>query len=512
MVLPTDLYRAQQVREIDRLVIAGEGMSGEVLMERAGCAAFNLMMERFPAARKISILCGSGNNAGDGFIVARLCKKIGLNPTIHYLKGSKALKGDALIAFNKAQISGVPIQAYAAANKIEFGDLIVDALLGTGIDRVVSGDMLALITAVNEATNKKSCPVLAIDIPSGLNADSGAVMGAAIKATLCISFIALKQGMLTADGPDYCGTIYFDDLAISSSIVDGATRNRSGDVAENAVEITQRLTAEEIMPLFKDRKHGSHKGDFGHVLIIGGDHGYIGAVVLAARAACRVGAGLISVATRSEHAALLNLHQPEMMVHGIEDTAALVLLMEKASVIAIGPGLGQGAWAQDMFALIKDVEKPVVIDADALNMLSMLSVTNLYQKDNWVLTPHPGEAGRLLSCDTAQVQQDRFAAIKNIEQKYGGICVLKGAGTLVYPVAGQTSLCSDGNPGMASGGMGDVLTGIIAGLLAQGFTLEDAARAGVWVHARAGDIAAQQGQRGLLASDLLAELRNIVNV
>ena len=254
------------------------------------------------------------------------------------------------------------------------------------------------------------------------------------------------------------------------------------------------------------RSRASHKGDYGHVLVVGGDHGMAGAVRLAGEAAARTGSGLVSIATCLVHAAAIAAARPELMCHGVECARDLRPLLQRASVVAIGPGLGQSAWARDMLAAVLQTHLPLVVDADALNLLAQEPT----RRDDWILTPHPGEAARLLGITTEQIQADRLHAVQTLQQRYGGVCVLKGAGSLVCAPE-SIALCEVGNPGMASGGMGDVLTGIIAALLAQGLSLVDAACAGVYIHAKAGDRAAQDGERGLLASDLMPYLRPLVN-
>ncbi len=266
------------------------------------------------------------------------------------------------------------------------------------------------------------------------------------------------------------------------------------------------LTDSMLCTWFPPRPRASHKGDYGHVLVVGGDHGLAGAARLAGEAAARTGSGLVSVATRLAHAVIMTAACPELMCHGVECARDLRPLLQRASVVAIGPGLGQSAWAREVLAAVLQTRLPLVVDADALNLLAQDPI----QRDHWILTPHPGEAARLLSITTEQIQAHRPHAAQALQQRYGGVCVLKGMGSLVC-TSESIAICEVGNPGMASGGMGDILTGIIAGLLAQGLRLADAACAGVYIHAKAGDRAAQKGERGLLASDLMPHLREIVN-
>jgi len=306
--------------------------------------------------------------------------------------------------------------------------------------------------------------------------------------------------LLTGAGPRHVGQLVYDDCRVPP------------DVLMKIQPSCSRLGFDGLGHLLGPRPRDTHKGQCGHVLVIGGEAGMSGAVRLAAEAAARVGAGLVSVATRPAHAASISAACPELMCHPVDSVAALKPLLAKASVIAIGPGLGQSDWSKQMLSVVLEQDRPMVVDADALNLLA----TEPVSRTQWILTPHPGEAARLLGTDTATVQQDRFAAVAKLQQRYGGSVVLKGPGTLVASSDMPVGLCSEGNPGMASGGMGDVLTGVIAGLLAQRTQADTmqalAARLGVCVHGRAADIAAHQdGERGLLASDVIAMLRETVN-
>lgn len=486
------LYRAAQVRELDRQAIAVQGIPGLTLMQRAGAFSFRILHESWPLAERIIVICGLGNNAGDGYVIARLAHEAGLAVKILQIGDASRLQGDALQCANDLAAAGNHAEPFSTA-ALNDADVLVDAVFGTGLDREVSGPWGEALAAINAA----SAPVLAVDIPSGLNADTGSVMGVAVEAELTPTFIGMKQGLLTGVGPDHCGRVLFDDLGVPEVIYDAVTPAAIG------------LDLYRLPDLLPRRRRSAHKGNFGHVLIVGGDTGYAGAARMAAEAAARCGAGLVSLATRVEHAPLVSMLRPEIMSHGIESVAALGPLLERASVIGIGPGLGQGEWGGAMLARVLETDLPLVVDADALNLLA----SEPARRDNWVLTPHPGEAARLLGASNTEVQADRFAAATAIQARYGGVCVLKGAGTLVATGDDAIGLCDAGNPGMASGGMGDVLTGVISALLAQELDSSDAAALGTCVHAQAGDRAASAGgERGLLATDLLAELRAVVNL
>ncbi len=364
-------------------------------------------------------------------------------------------------------------------------------MLGSGLLRDVGGEFADCVAAINA----HGAPVLAIDIPTGLGGDSGAVMGCAVHAELTVTFVGLKSGLFLGEGPDYCGEIRFAGLDIPESC-------RSHCIPE-----FRRIDENRITAALPRRARTAHKGDFGHVLVVGGGVGMPGAVRLCGEAALRTGAGLVSIATDKSHAAMITASRPELMAHGVESVQDLEPLLERADVVAFGPGLGSSPWAQDLASYLAEDARPAVWDADALNWLAEAPA----EKSNRVITPHPGEAGRLLGTNAMEVQADRRKALGRLQDTYGGAVVLKGAGSLVSAATGSPWLCTRGNPGMAAAGMGDVLTGIIAALIAQGLDPQEAAAIGVEIHARAGDAAAASGERGILASDLLACIRGIVN-
>lgn len=492
MGLPETLYYAQQTRQLDKLAIEERGIPGYTLMQRAGQAAFMLLRSRWPRARRIAVVCGSGNNGGDGFVVARLAHEAGLRPKIMALGDPTRLRGDARKARDALQAAGVKLEDFRA-EVLSGNDVIIDALFGTGLEREVRDEWRVAIEAVNGSAR---IPVLAVDIPSGLHADAGRVLGTAVRADATITFIALKTGLFTGRGPDHCGEIVFDDLDVPP------------DIYTSVAPAARRITGGSLMGLLH-RDRTVHKGDLGHVAVIGGNEGMAGAARLAGEAAYRTGAGLVTLATHPSHARYIGMTRPELLVNAVADPAALRHAIKRANVIAVGPGLGQDSWARELLAAALDSPLPKVVDADALNLLA----ADPLKRDDWILTPHPGEAARLLGRATAAVQAQRFEALQALIGRFGGVCVLKGAGTLVAQnEESDVWLCDAGNPGMASGGMGDVLTGILAALLAQGLAPLAAARLGVWVHAKAGDAAAgQSGEIGLVASDLMHFIRRRLN-
>jgi NAD(P)H-hydrate epimerase len=491
MKLPETLYTAAQVRELDRLAIEERKIPGAKLMQRAGAAVFDLLRTRWPRARRVVVACGPGNNGGDGYVMARLARAAGLTVNVLSLGAAEKMQGDAAAARKQCKSAGVSIRNFQA-DLLAGHDVIVDAFLGTGLERQVEGEWRTAIEAINAGR----LPVLAVDVPSGLNADTGHVMGAAVRASATMSFIGLKAGLFTGAGREHAGEIFFNDL------------NVPPDIYARVPDLARRLTETSLHGLMPGRRRDMHKGDAGHVLVIGGDRGMPGAARLAGEAAYRAGAGLVMLATHPEHAAHIGAARPELIVHGVATPQELRPLLERADVIAVGPGLGQGEWGDALFGAALDAKLPMVVDADALNTLA----TDPLMHADWILTPHPGEAARMLGMSKQEIQADRFAAVHELVASFGGVCVLKGAGTLIASLYdGVVSVCDRGNPGMASGGMGDVLTGVIAGLRAQGLISPVAARLGVWLHAAAGDDVAASGEIGMLASDLFPHLRGRLN-
>lgn len=471
---------------MERAALAALGISGPALMRRAASAALNSLRRAWPQLQHVCIHCGPGNNGGDGFLLAVLAREAGLQVELVAL--TAASHGDAAAARTAWEAGGGRVRLWDAHGELPDAELHVDALYGIGLNRAPEPDAARLI----EAINRSGRPVLALDIPSGLDADTGHCPGAAIRADVTVTFIAGKRGLHSGRAADQVGMLELATLGVPDSVYAGVLPD------------AQLLAAEALPP----RTRCANKGNYGHVLVIGGEHGMAGAVRLAGESALRAGAGLVSVATRAGHVGALNAARPELMAHGVDGPQALAPLLERASVLALGPGLGQGAWGHALWLTALEAGKPLVLDADGLNLLAHEPRRFAVPA---VLTPHPGEAARLLGVATAAVEQDRFAAVRELARRHDAVVVLKGAGSLVADPDGRLDVCPWGNPGMASGGMGDLLTGIVAALLAQGCNAWRAACLGVGLHARAGDRAARQGERGLLASDLLIPLQALGN-
>lgn len=492
--LKMPIYQSQQIKAFETLASERFGISGATLMQRAGKAAFDFLLRRWPQAKKIAVFCGAGNNGGDGYVLARLAHQRGLQVTIWQVGNQDHLKADAKLALIACQdVAAIPISPLNEAIHFQHPDLVIDAVCGMGVHDSLRPDVVQAI----EKMQALEVPIFSIDVPSGIDSDTGKILGAAVKAAATMTFIGIKLGLLTGSGMAYTGELVVNDLQLPSDLF---------SLVEPIAEKTQlALFSHYLKPRLRDW----HKGLSGHVLVVGGDQGYAGAPRMAAVAALRVGAGLASVATHALHAGAISASCPEIMCHGIDAHSldTLQTLIDKASVIVLGPGLGQSAWSKTVWDTVVQSTLPLVVDADGLNLLA----THPSARDHWVLTPHPGEAARLLKQTASIIQQNRLAAAKSIQARYQGICVLKGAGTLVYASSGLPSLCDKGNPGMATAGMGDILSGVIAGLIAQGVPLIDAAKLGVSIHAAAGDLAAKEGERGMMATDLMPYLRRICN-
>lgn len=488
-----DAYTVAQVRARDAEVIAA-GTPGFELMTRAAAAALATLKSEWPQARHIVILCGAGNNAGDGYVLARLARLDGFTVKVFAVGDPQRLRGDAARAFETAREAGVVIESWheSAAQQLGQSQALVDALLGTGLDQVVRPAYAAVIAAINAAAR----PVLALDVPSGLCADTGVVRGVAVRAAITVTFIGIKRGLWLQSGPDHCGQVRLADLDVGMNAAAPALQC-----------IDDALRVRALPP----RHREAFKSQSGRVLIVGGADGMAGAVRLAGEAALRVGAGLVTVLTSPASVAAVAA-RPELMVHGSDSVARCAELAARCDVLVVGPGMGDDDWSQGMCEAALATARPVLLDAGALRWLAK-SPRRVAQE--WILTPHPGEAAQMLGFaandGSRRVQDDRSGALQQLVKDYGGTVVLKGAGTLLGRATQTPTICLAGNPGMAIPGMGDVLSGAIAGLWAQ---LRDpwlAARVGVWVHACAGDALAPNGERGLLAGEVATELRRWVN-
>ncbi|WP_223514156.1 NAD(P)H-hydrate dehydratase [Pseudomonas sp. GL-R-26] len=484
--LPDALYSAAQVRALDASLIAA-GTAGFELMQRAARATWRALVRQWPTANELSVLAGHGNNAGDGYLVAVLAQRAGWSVRVLAVGEPQRLQGDAALAHAEAVSQNVLIEPWTAQSGLR--GIVLDALLGTGL----SGDVREPYTSAIAAINASGLPVAAVDIPSGLCADTGRILGHAVHADLTVTFIGLKVGLFTGEAANVVGELLFNDLHADPQLIEGAAFTARRLTAANL----QRPTA---------RAQASHKGKFGHVLLIGGDRGLGGAILLSAQSALRSGAGMVSVATRSEHVCAALARIPEAMVLGTSSSNQLMGLLQKVSVLVVGPGLGQAGWGRSLLSAAANAPLPQVWDADALNMLAEERVS---LPGNCVITPHPGEAARLLGVSTADVQSDRPAAAHALSKKYTAVVVLKGAGSLIAHPDGRLALCRQGHPAMATAGLGDVLAGLLGALLAQGMEPFDAACLAVWLHANAGE---QQGKfgRGLAASDLIPAIRQLL--
>lgn len=499
--LPHTLYTAEQTRSLDAEAINSHGIPGFKLMKRAGRAALETVMQTWPHIGRggsLQIFCGSGNNGGDGYVIGALARQRYIPVRLVSLCPPERLTGDARKAWEWFRELGGHCEPWSR-NIALTGDVIIDAMLGTGLGGEVRGDFVDAIAQINQSGK----PVLAVDIPSGLSADTGIELGCAVKADITVTFIGMKQGLFTASGPRFCGDIRFASLNVPEAVYN--TTKPAACIVERSV----------MVALVKPRPRDAHKGDYGHLLVVGGDYGMGGAVIMAAETALRCGTGRVTLASRPEHAMASLVRRPEVMVRGVSSADELEPLLKDKTAVAIGPGLGKDEWGQSLLWKVLESDLPVLMDADALNIIAAtLAGDNPEQftpRENCVITPHPGEASRLLSCSIPDIAADRFAVAKQLQKLCGGVAILKGAGTLIAS-SDETWLCRAGNPGMAIAGMGDVLTGVAGALLAQGYNATDVAKLSVWLHGTAGDDCANtDGEIGIAATDLIGAIRKHLN-
>jgi hydroxyethylthiazole kinase-like uncharacterized protein yjeF len=486
------VYLTKQIREFESQAKGRLCINGDTLMSRAGKAAFDYLTHTWQHTKRIVVFAGAGNNGGDGYVLAELAHERGFSVTVYQIGDHSKLSAEALHAYERCKSAKVPMEPYKPGIDLQYPNVIVDAICGIGL----KGELRAEVIEAIDAIDREDVPVLALDVPTGVDAETGNVPGRAIVATATITFIGYKLGLLTGPACSYTGDIVLNDLQLPT------------DLFSSVVPAAEKIQLSAFEDYLKPRMRDWHKGMSGHVLIIGGDSGYAGATRMAGVAALRVGAGLVSVATHFDNATFLDTVCPELMCHGVHGTDDLLKLVDKADVVVLGPGLGQSNWAKELWSAALQSNKRCLVDADGLNLLAM----DPHEKSSWVLTPHPGEAGRLLEIDNDEVQQDRYKAAQDIVSKFGGVCVLKGAGSLIVSHDEVTGICDIGNPGMATSGMGDILSGVIGGLIAQGVPPVYAAEMGVVIHAMAGDMAAQEGERGMMATDLYPFLRKLSNL
>jgi len=506
----TSVYSAKQVLENEANVAQSQNIALFELMHSAGAAVFEQLLKSWPNTEHILVLCGKGNNGGDGFIVALLAHKANIKIDVLLMCNVDELKGDALLAYQAMTTAGVVLIKHNIASsencqglsviKSFSGDVIVDALFGIGFKGQLTKPLQNLVKGINYHDAK----VISVDVPSGLCATTGQVQGEeiaeqAIIADVTVTFIAYKQGLLTGQAANFVGKLLLAPLAINKAFIKQITTDTSYSQFSIPLELPKRLAA-------------SHKGDSGLLLAIGGGLGMPGAIRLASEAALRCGVGLVSVSCHQQNQALVQSGRPELM---LAPTTSILLELsqpfKKAKGYLIGPGLGQGNEAELLFKLTCESSrinnKFMVVDADALTLLSQ----SKQYYSNWVLTPHPKEAGTLLQCDVATIEADRFSAVRAIATQYGGVCLLKGAGSLISD-GKRVVINNSGNAGMASGGMGDVLSGVISALILQSDSIYSATCLAAYIHGAAADIIANKnGQRGLLASDLFIPLQQLLN-
>lgn len=486
------------IREIDRKTISDYGVPGLVLMENAGRAAADVLLEEYPFAESAAVFAGAGNNGGDGFVIARHLLGQGFPVTVYLASDPKKYRGDALVNFKALKNLGCEIVELAGGfRKYRRADVIVDALFGTGLDRKVDGFYRKAIDFINAQDSSR----LAVDIPSGLAADTGFPLGAAVRADITVTFVLPKIGISIYPGAEYAGRVFVADITTPKLL-------------EAAIPY-EMLTSVSVKELIKPRSADTHKGTYGHLLILAGSPGKSGAAALASMGALRAGTGLVTVGVPESLNGIMEEKTTEAMTEPLPETdrrtfgavsivRAKELIAARKTALAIGPGISVTKEAREfLYEIIRSTSIPIVIDADGLTLIADDPVILDKTRAQIVLTPHPGEMARLAGVSTDDVQSDRIGISLDFARRYGVHVVLKGARSLVSCPDGRVYVNTTGNAGMAAGGMGDVLTGIIGGFLAQGMSPENACRLGVFAHGLAGDIAARtRGQAGITASDV----------
>nr|WP_136251053.1 NAD(P)H-hydrate dehydratase [Ningiella ruwaisensis] len=489
--LTQKLYRADQVRQHEKQAAEAMGLDLYALMQRAGKAVFEQSVQLLPNIDNYLVLVGVGHNAGDGYVAALHAVKAGKNVVLCAVEPDREVQGDVAKAREAFEQNGGKVEHFSS-ELLDKAEVVIDALLGTGINGVIRAEFAEVIDTINDS----KLPVVSVDIPSGLCGDTGESLGRCIQADVTVTFVGIKLGLTTGAGKQFCGKLVFEDLGIGKAFAKIARSDAT------ALDIKH---FKGLAP----RPVNTHKGNHGRLLCIGGNAGMSGAIRLASESALRTGAGMVKVFAHQNSLVQISAGRPELMVisDGLDEA------LEWASCIAIGPGLGTDAWAKGVFDKVMDYcqhhPKPIVVDADALNLKAVN--TRFVSLSDCIITPHSGEAARLLNVSIEDVESNRFNFARQCAERYDATCVLKGAGSIVDNQQ-HSWVCRHGNPGMATAGMGDVLTGVLSSLLAQGLTTDMACQFGVSIHAKAGDIIAEKyGQRGLLPSDLFETIRVLVN-
>ena len=501
---------AEQMRELDRLTIQQYGVPSLTLMERAGAAITQAIVERFARNAKngVLIVAGKGNNGGDGLVVARLLKKKRIPCEVALLARQDELSADAthnLRAFLKlkgkvSEIAGDNLELLS--QRLRKNSLIVDAILGTGMKNDVRGRFAEAITLLNAS----GLPIVAVDIPSGLNADKGTPLGVAIQAEMTVALGLAKLGEVIYPGLNFVGDLVVADIGIDP---------RALTAVAPQTELLDRETMRWLVPR---RAADTHKGTYGHLVVVAGSRGKTGAAILACRAAMRTGAGLVTLAAPRSLNSIFATSLVEVMTEPLRENANEVMeplsdaewraLLERKNALLFGPGIGVNDATQNTLRwLLRNLSLPWVIDADGLNNLALELGRLRHAKTAPILTPHPGEMARLVGKDNATVNADRIGIARSFAVEHRCHLVLKGARSVIASADGKVFINPTGNPAMASGGIGDVLAGILTALLGQGFCAEDAMKLGVYLHGFAGDrVAATKGEIGLIASDIIDDL------
>ncbi len=497
MSLKTDdnsLYDLSNVIKIEKQHLKKINSTEYALALKAAEALYQELTRKFGQPNSINVFCGGGKNAADGYLLSALASAKSIPVRVFELGNPCQFSPTIACARETALNANAELNVFSGEEIIDHG-IIVDALIGIGLRGKINEKYRCAIQKMNFS----NLPTVSIDVPSGLNSGTGGVLDIAVNADLTVTFLVYKQGLFTGYGPSCCGSLILRRLGLERG------ENLNGLASATIMSL------EKLCKILPSRLNYSCKTNYGHVLVIGGDYGYAGAGIIAAQGAARIGAGLVSLATRPEHISAMLTRQPEVMAIGVSSGQELEPFLSRPSVLVLGPGLGTSAWSEQLLQKALDTKISMVIDADALNIISSGKIQiSRENAENCVITPHPGEAARLLNISVKEVELDRVSAVIELQKVFGTTVVLKGLGTIVCGRSSEVvSICPYGNPGMASAGMGDLLSGVIGGLLAQSLSCISAAELGCCLHSHAADVLVDQlGQRGLMATDLLRSISN----
>ena len=489
------IFKTDQIQAIEKKIFSAGIFSPQRLMELAAKSVIENLILTFGKPSALSIFCGRGNNGADGYLCSIISHEMGIPTTVIETQNDRNMAEYARLARDKCKKNGIKLIPFNKDFCIDSG-IIIDALVGSGLRDIPRDETRDII----EFINKQNAPIVSIDVPSGVTANSGHVHLIAVKADLTICMIALKPGLTSGEAKNYCGKVIIEDFGIK---VDDFADTHFGELLE----------INGLLKLLPERRQTAHKYNSGICLVVGGDYGFGGAPMIVAEGSMRVGAGLTRIVTRPAHVAACLSRNPECLVNGVESIQEAQQFTKKVNAVVIGPGLGKSSWSEQMLKVFLEVNVPIILDADALNLISDGNLGSLLRNKRTILTPHSGEAARLLGCTTKEIDKDRFSTVRELQKIYGGTVLLKGSGSLLCSdQSDKVFVCPYGNPSLATAGSGDLLSGMIGGFISQGLSDDHRSVLGLLIHSFAANVARYEKlDRGMIATDLLEYIRRIIN-